>query len=224
MTFSKTVQDAILKRREKIHIYDKLDATRTALVVIDMQNAFCKPQGVLSVDSARSIVPNVNRLAEATRSRGGSVFWVQMKIASEARWPIYLGEIVTRREPIDRILQDLSPTSEGTALWPELDVREDDTLVEKDRFSAFLPSACNLTELLDDKGIDTVIIVGTLTNVCCESSARDAAMQDYRVVFVSDANAARDHESQTRSLEAIGQFFGDVRTTDETIRLLEGGE
>ena len=88
MTLASLVQSDILRRRERIDIYDQLDPARTALVVIDMQNAFCRPGGILSVDSARSIVPNINRLAQGLRAAGGSVYWIQMKIDSEAAWPV----------------------------------------------------------------------------------------------------------------------------------------
>ena len=223
MNFTSAVQNDILRRREQIHIYDKVDPRKTALVVIDMQNAFCRPGGVLSVDSARAIVPNVNRLARALRGAGGSVYWIQMKIASEAAWPVYLGDIVSRRENIGKILQDLAPDGEGSRLWPELDVKDGDTLLPKNRFSAFLPKACTLMEHLERQGKDTVVIVGTLTNVCCESSARDAAMHDYKVIFASDANAARNDSAHERSLEMIAQCFGDVRSTEEIIALIHAG-
>jgi len=223
MNFARTVEADILRRRESLHIYDRLDPKRTALVVIDMQKAFCNPGGVLAVETARSIVPNVNRLAESLRAAGGPVFWIQMKIESEARWPVYLGDIVSRREPIDRILRDLAPSSEGIELWPELDVKASDTVLAKDRFSAFLPRACKLMENLEAKGVDTVIIAGTLTNVCSESSARDAAMHDYKVILAADANAARNEAAHIRSLEAIAEFFGDVRSTAEIVALLEAG-
>ena len=223
MTLASLVQGDILRRRERVDIYDKVDPARVALVVIDMQNAFCRPGGILSVDSARSIVPNVNRLAQGLRAAGGSVYWIQMKIESERDWPVYLGDLVSRREAIDKILADLSPTGEGSRLWHELDVQDGDTLLRKNRFSAFLPKACTLMEHLEKKGIDTVVIAGTLTNVCCESSARDAAMHDYKVIFPSDANAARYESAHERSLEMIAQCFGDVRTTDETLALIEAG-
>jgi ureidoacrylate peracid hydrolase len=224
MPFSTLVEDAILRKRERIHIYDKLEPKKTALVVIDMQKAFCQPGGVLSVDSARAIVPNVNSLARGLRAAGGSVFWIRMTIESEARWPIYLGDIVTRRDSIDKIVQDLTPAGEGNRLWPELDVQEGDTVLPKDRFSAFLPKACKLMEHLDARGIDTVVIVGTLTNVCCESSARDAAMHDYKVIFASDANAARDEAAHQSSLDMVAQCFGDVRSTQEILALFRAGQ
>ena len=75
-------------------------------------------------------------------------------------------------------------------LWPGLDVLLGDEMVPKYRFSAFLPGASDLPARLRARGFDTVLITGTVTNVCCESSARDAMMTNFRVVMVSDGNAA----------------------------------
>jgi nicotinamidase-related amidase len=66
-------------------------------------------------------------------------------------------------------------------------VHDSDVHAVKARASAFFPGKCNLKEQLDGFGIDTVLIAGTVTNICCESSARDAAELDYKVIMVSDA-------------------------------------
>ena len=73
------------------------------------------------------------------------------------------------------------------------------------------------------RGIDTVIITGTLTNVCCESSGRDAAMMDFKTIMVSDANAALTDEAHLMTLTTFIQTFGDVRSTDEMIGMLHAG-
>lgn len=70
-----------------------------------------------------------------------------------------------------------------------LDVDVDaDIVVEKTASSAFFPGRCGLPDVLTERGIDTVLITGTVTNVCCESSARDAATLGYRVIMIADAN------------------------------------
>ena len=73
-----------------------------------------------------------------------------------------------------------------------------------------------------DLGIDTVIIAGTLTNVCCEASARDAMMADFKTFMAADANAARSDAEHLASLATVIQFFGDVRSCDELIAMLHG--
>ncbi len=216
------VVDRLMTRRGRIHAFDHIDPAKTALVVIDMQNAFCAPGGAGEVALAREIVPNINRLANETRLAGGVVAWVQMTIAGKDDWPIFLDTLV-RPDLGERMLRDLMPGSEGHKLWPAMEPQASDMFVMKNRFSAFLPSACNLGHELRTRGVDTVIIVGTLTNVCSESSARDAAMSDFKTVMISDANACRSDDDHIATLSTIAQVFGDVRSTEEMIGLLRTG-
>ena len=99
-------------------------------------------------------------------------------------------------------------------------MRPKDEIVVKRRYSAFIQGSSDIDRRLREAGIDTVIIVGTLTNVCCESSARDAMMLNYRLVFVSDANAALTDDEHNATLGSILRVFGDVASTDEVIQLL----
>jgi ureidoacrylate peracid hydrolase len=213
------IVERVRARRGRLHPFESLSPRRTAFVVIDMQNAFCAPGAAIEVPVARSIVHNLNRLAAAVRSSGGLVVWVQMTIKDEADWPVFLSALVDK-ENSTRILAELRPGSEGHKLWPECAVEPSDIVVPKNRFSAFLPSAAALGGMLKSRGIDTVLIGGTLTNVCSEASARDAAMQDFKTTIVSDANAARSDGEHLAALITFIQSFGDVRRTDELIALL----
>jgi nicotinamidase-related amidase len=105
-------------------------------------------------------------------------------------------------------------------LWHEFAVNDADLLVEKTAASAFFPGACTLPDLLQERGIDTVVITGTVTNVYCESSARDASTLGYRVILVADANSARRDEDHNATLYTIYRTFGDGRTTDDVIGLI----
>jgi ureidoacrylate peracid hydrolase len=99
----------------------------------------------------------------------------------------------------------------------DLDVRDEDLIVPKYRYSAFIQGSSDLDARLRELGIDTVIVVGTLTNVCCESSARDAMMLNYKVIMVSDANATTSDAEHRASLAAIARSFGEVVSTDDLI-------
>jgi ureidoacrylate peracid hydrolase len=213
------IVERVRARRGRLHPFESLSPGRTAFVVIDMQNVFCAPGAAIEVPVARSIVHAINRLAAAVRSSGGLVVWVQMTIKDAADWPVFLSALVDQ-ENSARILAELRPGSEGHKLWPECAVEPVDLLVPKNRFSAFLPSACALAGTLKSRGIESVLIGGTLTNVCSEASARDAAMQDFETTIVSDANAARSDGEHLATLITFIQSFGDVRTTDELIALL----
>ena len=211
----------VIQRRGAVHSFADLDPARTALVVIDLQHAFMNDAvGFAAVPGARDIVPAVNRLAAAVRETGGGVFWIKMthddRCVSE--WSVAY-ELPTPEYRAKRIAA-LSEGTLGHELWPELDVRPQDEIVRKYRYSAFLPGASDLTDRLRARGFDTVLITGTVTNVCCESSARDANMTNFRTVMVSDGNAALSQQEHEASLAAFYNTFGDVMDTDMIVASL----
>jgi nicotinamidase-related amidase len=83
-----------------------------------------------------------------------------------------------------------------------------------------MPGSSDIDAQLKARGIDTVLITGTATNVCCESTARDAMLLDYKVVMLSDGNATFTEEEHASSLNTFMMYFGDVMSTDETIARL----
>ena len=99
-------------------------------------------------------------------------------------------------------------------------MRAEDEIIKKYRYSAFMPGTSDLPDRLRARGFDTVLITGTVTNVCCESSARDANMTNFRTVMVSDGNAANSQEEHDASLTAFYNVFGDVMDTDMIIASL----
>jgi ureidoacrylate peracid hydrolase len=215
------LKESVRRRTGKEHPFDRIDGRRTALLVVDMQNYFCEPGQACEIPLAREIVPNINRLAAALRAAGGLVAWVQATYtrSGPGYWALFFDHMVSP-ELSAEILDGLTEGSPGHALWHELDVQPGDLRARKNRYSAFFPGASELPQLLRSRSIDTVLIAGTMTNVCCEASARDAMMDGFRTIVVSDANAARSDAEHTASLATILQFFGDVRSTDEVIGLL----
>ena len=212
------VIDMVAARRGRRFAYGRLEPKRTALLVIDLQNAFMLEGMELEVPEARTIVPNVNRLAASARSAGATVVWVQIHLSRETgqNWPHFLDQLNGPARTA-RMLADLAAGSEGHALWPALDIHDSDLISGKCRFSAFIPGSSDLDTVLRDRGIDTIVVTGTLTNNCCESSARDAAMLNYRTVMVSDACAAVSDADHQSALLNIFRAYGDVMTTDEAI-------
>lgn len=91
-------------------------------------------------------------------------------------------------------------------------------------YSAFFPGSSTLPDVLQRLGVDTVLIAGTVTNICCESSARDAHALGYRVVMIADANAARRDQDHNATLHNVYRSFGDVRSTAEVIGLLASSD
>ncbi len=217
----KSVVDRVVARRGREHIFDDLDPAKTALVVVDMQNAFMMP-GVAHTlcPMAQAIVPNVNRLAQAVRETGGTVVWVKTTFTEETRssWSVYYA--ICRPEQNAKRAAALAAGSKGHELWAGLDVRSDDLVIEKKRFSAFIQGSSNLGEVLHARGIDTILITGTVTGVCCESTARDAMMLNFKTIMVSDGNAAMTDEEHNASLIQFYLTFGDVMPTDMLIDCL----
>ena len=207
------VIDRIMAKRGKLVVYDHFDPRETALLVVDMQNFY-----VSEVETARAIVPNINRLAEVMRERGGKVAWVCMTAGKDGTslWPVYHTYFFTESKGM-RHRDELSERAEGHKLYPAMDARPEDIYAWKTRFSPFVSGSSNLESMLRASGIRNLIVAGTATNMCSESTARDAMMLDYRVIMVSDANAARYDEDHLAGLTSFYQSFGDVRTTDEVI-------
>ncbi len=211
----------VIARCGVVHPHADLDPRRTALIVVDLQNAFMDDEvGHAVCPMAREIVPNVNRLASVVRAAGGGVFWI--KNTFDQRNAIEWSNADTMLTPQSRArrIAAMSEGAKGQELWPELDVRPEDEIVRKYRFSAFLPGTSELPYRLRSRGFDTVLITGTVTNVCCESSARDAMMTNFKTVMVSDANAAMTMEEHNASLIAFYAIFGDVMDTDLVIQRL----
>ena len=212
------VVERIMAKRGRLEVFDKFEALKTALLVIDMQNFY-----VAEVDTAISIVPNINRLAAACREKGAPVIWVIMRCAENegapSQWQIYHKYFFTEAKGRNHLTK-LSPGNEGYEIYSALEVEDDDRIVTKRRFSPFIVGASNLHDILQGLGIENLIVTGTATNMCSESTARDAMMLDYKVVMVEDANAARYDDDHLAGLTSFYQSFGDVRTADQTIEML----
>ena len=223
-TISDAIVQRVIQRRGVEHSFADLDPAKTALAVIDPQHAFMNDAvGFAVVPAARDIVPAVNRLAATVRETGGGVFWIKMTHDDRcfSEWSVAY-ELPTPEYRARRIAS-LSEGTLGHELWPDLDVRPEDEIVRKYRYSAFLPGTTDLPERLRARGFDSMLITGTVTNVCCESSARDANMTNFRTVMVSDGNAALSQVEHEASLTAFYNTFGDVMDTDMIIAGLRRG-
>jgi nicotinamidase-related amidase len=199
-------------RRGRRHAYESIVPKRTALVVIDMVPFFLDEN-----EYCRGIVPNIRAIAGSLRDAGGTVAWVLPGMGE--RSPV--AEEFSGPEVAEMFRRSGGEGPLAQRLWREFEVHPGDLLLEKTASSAFFPGRCELPELLRSRGVDTVLITGTVTNVCCESSARDASTLDFRVIMVADANAARRDRDHNATLYTVYRTFGDVRTTDEVLALIE---
>ena len=192
---------------------------RTALLNIDMQNCFVHgtpisaPEGLVTEE-------RINRLASACRKAGVLVIHTS---------------IVLRSDGSNRgVLDEFSPyvkqgiLDKGTAsaaLHSGLVIESGDILLDKPRFGAFYGTDLEL--ILRSRGIDTVIVSGVATNVCCETTAREAAVRDFHVFFLSDGTATADMgevraaELQRVTCATLGFLFAQVLTVDKMIDKIE---
>ena len=221
-TVPSSIVDRVIERRGRAHVHDDLDPAKCALVVVDMQNAFLLPGVAHSLcPMAREIVPNINRLARAVRATGGTVFWIKTTFTEEAlqSWSTYFAMASPQR--VAKRIAALTADSLGHQLWSGLEVQPQDLVVEKNRFSAFIQGSSDLAARLRARGLDTVLVTGTVTNVCCESTARDAMMLNFKTIMVTDANAAATDADHAASLIAFYLTFGDIMATDMLLGCLE---
>ena len=213
----------VTARGGRPHPFDVIDPAKAAFVVIDMQNYFMLPDYPGEVPMARAIVPHVNRMAAAMREAGGHVIWVKNATnGTRENWSVYHDWLLTPARR-DRRYAAMDTAHEGHALWPTLDVKPADAQIVKTRFSAFIEGSSIIVEHLRGRGIDTLLIGGTATNICCESSARDAMMLNFKTVMVHDALAAGSDEEHNATLRTFYATFGDVQTVDEAIASLARG-
>jgi ureidoacrylate peracid hydrolase len=213
------VIDSCIRLRGRQHAVEAIVPERLALIVVDMQNAWVQPGlSPLEIPMTRSIIPNINRLAAAVREAGGIVAWTQSVFAQD--WTQWIYENFGTPEWRDRIIADSAVGAYGHEIAPEMAVAEEDLKIVKVRPSAFIQGSSDIEEELRSRGRDTIVITGTLTNACCESSARDAAALGFLPIMVSDGMATRTDAEHNATLINVMQLTADVRSTDEVLELL----
>jgi ureidoacrylate peracid hydrolase len=207
--------------RDGLHMFGSIDPSRTAHIIVDLQNGFMEPGATVELPVAREIVPNVNKICEAIRAAGGTNVFIRYLIDEETQvsWSSWFRHFASpqRRQAM---IETFSKDRHGFALWPGLDVQPVDLVVDKTRFGAFVPGSSKLHEILQERGIDTLIITGTATNVCCESTARDAMQMNYKIIFIADGNAALTDAEHNATLNNMVTLFADVMTTSEVVGFL----
>ena len=191
---------------------------RTALIVVDMQNGFCDPAGSAAqvgfdISMCRAAIAPCVRLVEAARAHDIPVIFTRLVYRADYRD----GGVVT-----DEILQGLVEAqccAAGTPdaeLIPELVPEPADFVIDKNRYSAFYGTP--LASILTSLDIRHLVICGVTTNICVETTARDASQRDYRTVVVADATGEIAPERHHWALETLGTRFGWVVGSDEVLK------
>lgn len=199
-----------------------LDPTRCALVVIDMQADFCRPDGFFAtaghdVSPCADLATRLPALLERVRAVGMPVVFTMT--VRDAPLPHRLRP---SRHPAQTAGADAATLGNaryvrgapGTRIVEELTPRDGDLVIEKERPSAFFRTA--LEDELRARGLDTLILTGVTTNCCVDTTARDASMRDFDVLVLSDMTAAfgAEHHLHDASLANLERFFGVVASAD----------
>jgi len=214
-----------LRRRGRLAVFDRLVPARSALLVIDMQRAWTDPAGPLHIPGTAALIGRINRLAAALRAAGGWVVWVQHTSAppgAPEHWGLYYENFLSPA----RRAASLAMFAAGAplhALDPRLDIRPADARLPKFRFSAFMRNPADPEAMLRARGIDTLVIAGVATDLCCESTAREAMLRDFRVFMPHDAVDAASRAAHLAALGSVLQVFADVRPTAEVLAMIARG-
>jgi nicotinamidase-related amidase len=195
-----------------------VDPAHAALVIVDMQNDFCHPAGLMGslgedLSHNRAIIPTIRALLDAARDAGTMVIFIQAQYGPSSGSPTSL----YRNGKPGYAMRICLPGSWGAAIVDELAPRPGESIVVKHRYSAFRDTA--LESLLRSNAIRSLVVVGTATQACVESTVRDARMNDYAVVVPNDGVGARARmrDMHDASLKVMGEFFATVVPASEIL-------
>jgi ureidoacrylate peracid hydrolase len=195
----------------------KVAAPGCALIIIDVQNDYCHDNGALNlfgrnVSDIRRIVQPLKELLTNARINRVPVIHVRMANNEYTKSEAYLQQRRQRSSGSRQVCQEGSWGAE----FYEIEPLPGEPVVTKHRYSAFVNT--NLETILRSHGIKTVMLAGVTTDVCVESTARDAFMRDYHVLFVSDCTGVDDPAVQQAALERIERYFGHVVSSDDILQ------
>jgi nicotinamidase-related amidase len=210
------------ERGAALNDFPALEAGRTALVNIDMQAAFIAEDQPYGSAHAREIVANVNALSRAMRAAGAPVIWTRQTYVSEPPLAPPEWQYDRDRPDVAAGMAALEAGSSGHGLYFGMDAAATDVVLDKYRYGAFSCPAGALPDALESLGAAFLILTGTLTNCCVESTAREANMAGYKVIVAADATSAVTDAEHNAALLNLRINFADVRRTAELLRMIRG--
>lgn len=196
-----------------------IDPARTALINVDMQRCFVEGTPIASPDGLE-LLPRINAVIEAGRVAGMTIVHTRGWMKADGSNVGVMAELVP---PF--IIALYTEGNESAELHDGLAVAPSDIILDKPRYGAF--HGTDLESLLRSRGIDTVIISGIATNICCETTAREAAQRDFRVIFLSDGTATTEMggipaaELQRATCASLAMVFARIATTEDTLQALQ---
>ncbi|WP_435180867.1 cysteine hydrolase family protein [Halorussus sp. AFM4] len=183
------------------------DPESTAVVVVDMQNGFCHPDGSLYAPASEEAIDDVTDVVATAREAGASVVYTRDVHPPEQF------EDAHYYDEFERWGEHVLEGSWDAELVDDLDVRDEDHVVVKHTYDAFYRT--DLEGHLDTHGIDDLLLCGTLANVCVLHTAGSAGLRDYRPVVVEDALGYIEEDHRDYAVEHSDFLFGELTTKDE---------
>ena len=185
----------------------RLDPDSTAIVVVDMQNGFCHPDGSLYAPGSEEVIEPCTGLVNQARNVGATVVFTRDVHPPEQF------EDAHYYDEFERWGEHVLEGSWEAELVDRLDPDDADLVVEKHTYDAFYQT--ELEGWLDARGIDNLVIVGTLANVCVLHTASSAGLRDYRPILLEDAVGAIEDDHREYALEHAEFLFGEVTTRED---------
>lgn len=189
----------------------------TALIIVDMQNIWVHPRGARYLPMSEDIVPRIQELLGFCRSRGVPVIYLHTTKRKDLADAGIFADIKPQTHDADDEWSNFEG-SPGAEIYEPVKPDQADILVKKFRYSGFYGT--QLENLLRALGRDTIAVTGVATNVCCDSTARDGAMRDFKVLFLSDCNASFSQEEQDATLKNFDKHFGVVMDSQTLVAKL----
>lgn len=187
-----------------------------ALIVVDLQNDFLEKGSPLWIPEALRQIPRVKKLIEACRNLEVPVIYTAHNIANDCCADFY--------EFVNPIKEGaIMEGSRGSDIYDDIYPKEGERVIRtKHAFDSF--TGTDLDYVLRNLGVKTVIICGTVTNVCCESTARSAYFKNYHVVFLSDCNSSHNPMAHDATIRTLRKFLARIMKHDELINILTQGD
>lgn len=189
-----------------------LDMSQTALMVIDMQNHFVHPDGGVYLSASRHIIKRIRRLLDLFHEQNRPVIFTRHEHAPDNSdtgvMDLWWGG--------SHIYRD----TWASEIVDKLKVESDDIIVSKNRYSAF--HGTKLQQILEEHSVNQLVITGVMTNLCCETTAREAFMNDYLVYFCLDGTATATEDMHVASIQNLAYGFAYIVTAEDILQQFAG--
>jgi ureidoacrylate peracid hydrolase len=214
---------ALSSRPLLVDLEQKVDPEHTALLVVDVQNDFCAPGGMMDkegndLEAVQQMAAALPRVIEEARTAGVLVVFVRNIYTTEPNRylsDVWLEQASRQRKGSYTVWPVCAPGSWEGDFYGDVQPLPDEPIITKHRFSAFHNT--DLETVLRARSIRTVVLAGVASNVCVETTAREAFVRDYYVAFLSDGTATYSQPAHEATLRVVDQFFGQVASIDDVV-------